>query len=77
MCFLFHRFELVSSDEKEKLFVRNRATFKLAYKTKWVCSDCKKEITKRISKGESGWITLKNFLLKQKGKSHQKLSCGI
>lgn len=64
MCFLIHRFHLTDSDGKEKLFVLNKGGFKLAYVTTWTCSDCGKKITKRIGKGESGWLTLKNFLQK-------------
>ena len=70
MCILFHRFCLSGTDEKPKLFVLNKTRFKLAYRTTWTCSDCGKKITKRIGKGESGWLTLKNFL----EKSHSKVS---
>lgn len=64
MCILFHRFRLSDTDGKEKLFVFHRTHFKLAYETTWTCSDCGKKISKRIGKGESGWLTLKNFLQK-------------
>jgi hypothetical protein len=59
MC-LIHNFKLTECSSTERLFVSDYGA-KYGHITTWVCSNCKKEIKKKIYKGEYGWKTVQNF----------------
>lgn len=52
MCILFHSFVIVNVNVKKNNF----------YITKWKCKNCDKIILKKIEKGNSGYISVLNFL---------------